>query len=210
MKVKDVHDHAFDASKDVLEGLFISGPGMADETNELEYFPIYILEDFPNLKYLYLQETALKDDTFAHHFDQLHLPNLESMTLNGGEHISKFPRLPKLKYLRFCYQPIASIAKEAFSDLESLEWLDLSGNGKNQTLSHLDTDALKLSAKNLTQLDFRSFNSLTSFAPNFISNISPNLEIDFLDDNIVALEENVFKPILETLLAGNGILGYVI
>ena len=64
MKVKDVHDHAFDASKDVLEELFISGPGMADETNELEYFPIYMLEDFPNLKHLSLQMTDLKDDTF--------------------------------------------------------------------------------------------------------------------------------------------------
>ena len=209
MKVKDVHDHAFDASKDVLEELFISGPGMADETNELEYFPIYMLEDFPNLKYLFLQETALKDDTCAHHFDQLHLPNLEYMAINGGEltHVPKFPRLPKLKELRFCYHPIASIAKEAFSDLESLEWLDLSGNGKNQTLTHLDTDALKLGANNLTKLDFEYFNSLTSFAPNFISNISPNLHIDFHGDNVVALEEDVFKPILETLLAGDGFLG---
>ena len=94
MKVKDVHDHAFDASKDVLEDLFISGPGMADETNELEYFPIYMLEDFPNLIYCRLQWTNLKDDTFAHHFDQLKLPNLEILEIIESEltHVPKFPR----------------------------------------------------------------------------------------------------------------------
>ena len=130
------------------------------------------------------------------------------MAIDGGEltHIPKFPRLPKLKQLQFCYHPIASIAKDAFSDLESLEWLDLSGSGKNQTLTHLDTDTLKLGSMNLTKLDFEYFNSLTSFSPNFISNISPYLHINFLDDDVVALEEIVFKPILETLLAGDGFI----
>ena len=59
---------------------------------------------------------------------------------------------------------------------------------------------------NLTKLDFEYFNSLTSFSPNFISNISPYLHINFLEDNVVALEEIVFKPILETLLAGDGFI----
>jgi len=211
MKVEDVHNHAFDASKDRLEDLILTGPGrwMGYETIELEYFPIYMLEDFPNLIYCRLQWTNLKDDTFAHHFDQLKLPNLEILEIIESEltHVPKFPRLPKLKELHFGNHLIASIAKEAFSDLESLEWLDLSSAGKNQTLTHLDTDTLKLGANNLTKLDFQYFNSLTSFAPNFISNFSPNLQIDFYGDNVVALEEDVFKPILETLLAGDGFLG---
>ena len=206
MKVKDVHDHAFEASKDVLEDLNLSGPGMADANNELEFFPMKMLEDFPNLKYFLLQLTSLKDDTFSHHFDQLHLPSLEHLSISGGEltHIPKFPRLPKLTELRFCYHPIASITNEAFSDLESLEWLDLSGNGKNQTLTHLDSNSLLLSSKQFQKLDLGYFNSLVSFSPNFISIPNPNVSIDFVRDNLERVEEDVFRSILETMLPGNG------
>ena len=206
MKVRDIHEHAFESSKDVLEDLFISGGFCGNCNNELEFFPMHMLEGFPNLRYFILQETSLKDDTFAHHFDQLYLPNIESMHITKGQltHIPKFPTAPKLRDLRFCYNPIATIEQEAFADLESLEWLDLAGNGANQTLTHLETDSLKLNSTNFLKLDFGYFNSLTSFSPGFISNIQPNTVFDFLDNNIMKIEEEAFRDILEVMKSGNG------
>ena len=48
------------------------------------------------------------------------------------------------------------------------------------------------------------FESLTGFEESFISGISPDAELNFLDSNIVFLEESVFGPVVEILMTGSG------
>ena len=49
-----------------------------------------------------------------------------------------------------------------------------------------------------------SFESLSGFEEHFISGISPNANLDFLDASIVYLREAVFRPIVERLQQGDG------
>ena len=46
--------------------------------------------------------------------------------------------------------------------------------------------------------------SLSGFEENFISGMSQDAELDFLDSNIVFLEESVFRPVVEILMQGSG------
>ena len=48
------------------------------------------------------------------------------------------------------------------------------------------------------------FDSLIGFEEGFITNVTPNTELDFLDSHIRLLEENVFRPIVEVLATGTG------
>ena len=67
---------------DTITELSISGPSTVNDVNPLTYFPIYILETFPNLKRFLIQETLLSDETFEWHdflipqFSGMTLPNL--------------------------------------------------------------------------------------------------------------------------------------
>ena len=81
IKIAEVHPSAFDSMSNTLTSLSISGAGFVDGVNPIEYFPIYILEHFPNLKWFMLQETMLLDQTFDQTFEQplfseMLLPNL--------------------------------------------------------------------------------------------------------------------------------------
>ena len=46
--------------------------------------------------------------------------------------------------------------------------------------------------------------SLTGFEEHFISGMSQDAELDFLDSNIVFLEESVFRPVVDILMQGSG------
>ena len=46
--------------------------------------------------------------------------------------------------------------------------------------------------------------SLKGFEEHFISGMSSNAKLDFLDASIVYLEESVFRPIVEVLQQGSG------
>ena len=46
--------------------------------------------------------------------------------------------------------------------------------------------------------------SLTGFEEHFISGMSPDAELNFLDSNIVYLEESVFRPVVDILMQGSG------
>ena len=46
--------------------------------------------------------------------------------------------------------------------------------------------------------------SLTGFEEHFISGMSPDAELNFLDSNIVFLEESVFRPVVDILMQGSG------
>ena len=48
------------------------------------------------------------------------------------------------------------------------------------------------------------FEPLSGFEEHFISGISPNANLDFLDASIVYLREAVFRPIVERLQQGSG------
>ena len=52
-----------------------------------------------------------------------------------------------------------------------------------------------------------SFDSLTGFEEHFIEGISPNAFLNFFDASIVYLWEDVFRPIVEILQLGSGIIG---
>ena len=80
-KVEEVDPEAFANSADVLEGLSISGPGWNYGVNPLKTFPLYILKDFPNLKWFTIQNTLISDETFQWNdkfpkFEDLRLSNL--------------------------------------------------------------------------------------------------------------------------------------
>ena len=81
MKVVDVHPKAFENMRETLTDLSISGAPMVDGEIPLQYFPIYMLKDFPNLQWFMLQMTMLSDTTFDNEdsepaFSELVLPNL--------------------------------------------------------------------------------------------------------------------------------------
>ena len=79
INIKDVHPLAFDKTANYIEGLSISGQGFVHGTNPIEYFPLHILETFPNLRWFMLQETMLSDKTFEDSkppFSDLVLPNI--------------------------------------------------------------------------------------------------------------------------------------
>ena len=48
------------------------------------------------------------------------------------------------------------------------------------------------------------FDSLIGFEAGFLTGITPNTEIDFLDSHIEYLEEQVFRPLVEILMLGTG------
>ena len=48
------------------------------------------------------------------------------------------------------------------------------------------------------------FESLIGFEEHFISGISPNAKLNFLDASIIYLKEAVFRPIVEILQQGSG------
>ena len=80
-KVEEVDPEAFANSAGVLEELAITGQGLGDLFNPLKSFPLYILEDFPNLKYFIIAQTLISDETFQWDeqlpkFEDLVLPNL--------------------------------------------------------------------------------------------------------------------------------------
>ena len=77
-KVKEIHPEAFLNTAEVLEELAISGLGLDRRLNPLGKFPLYILEDFPNLKRLIIQQTMLSDETFLWSDD---LPKFEELVL---------------------------------------------------------------------------------------------------------------------------------
>ena len=73
--------------------------------------------------------------------------------------IPKVAIAPKLRDIRFAYNPIATIEAKAFDHLPSLENLDIAGNGAStpgieQTLTTLKKDSLSMSAA-------RNFSSLS-------------------------------------------------
>ena len=126
----------------------------------------------------------------------------ENLSIIGGmlTHIPKLCVAPKLKDIRFAYQPLASIEPNAFKHLPSLESLDLAGNGAEPTMRVLQTDALSMSAVNFSSLEMGYFKSLESFSPNFISNIQPNAYLNFLNGSVDTISEEVFRQMFETML----------
>ena len=82
-KVEEIHPEAFLNTAGFVEELAISGLGLDRRLNPLDKFPLYILEDFPNLKRLIIQQTMLSDETFLWSDD---LPKFEElMLLNLGK-----------------------------------------------------------------------------------------------------------------------------
>ena len=57
---------------------------------------------------------------------------------------------------------------------------------------------------NFELLEMGYFESLTGFEAHFISGISSNANLDFLDAAIVYLREEVFQPIVKILQQGSG------
>ena len=53
-------------------------------------------------------------------------------------------------------------------------------------------------------LEMEYFEPLSEFEEHFISGISPNANLNFLDASIVYLREAVFRPIVERLQQGSG------
>ena len=118
-------------------------------------FPLDDLQKMPQLRYFMLQTTKIKDSMFQDsNFSKLVLPELEYLRFTGGllTQIPKFPEAPKLHDVRFAYHPLEFITPFAFDHLPSLESLDLAGNGINDTLNILRSDALSFKAKNFTKL----------------------------------------------------------
>ena len=115
-------------------------------------------------------------------------------------HVPKLCIAPKLREVRFAYHPLATIEPYAFQHLPNLESLDLAGNGVESTLKVLETDVLAMKAANFSILEMGYFESLESFAPNFISNIQPHTFLNFLDDGVSTIPEEVFREIFETML----------
>ena len=77
IKIAEVHPSAFERMSNTLTSLSISGAVYVDGVSPIEYFPIYILEHFPNLKWFMLQDTMLSDTTFEQTlFSEMVLPNL--------------------------------------------------------------------------------------------------------------------------------------
>ena len=68
----------------------------------------------------------------------------------------------------------------------------------------MKTDSLNFSSANkFSILDMDYFNSLAN-ETNFIEGITKETRINFMDANIVTLEENVFRPLVEVRRQGDG------
>jgi len=212
MKVVEVHPKAFENMGETLTELSISGAGMVDGEIPLDYFPIYMLNDFPNLKWFMLQSTMLSDTTFEKKpaFSDLVLPNIEYLHFAGGmlTHIPKLCIAPNLREIRFAYNPIASIEIKAFDHLPNLEILDIEGNGESvpgieQTLEVLRTDSLAMSsAVNFSTLLMGEWEHLQYFEPGFITNIKPHTSMDFMGKQMGKIEmipEESFRDLFEVL-----------
>jgi len=214
LKIKHVHDQAFENTAVHLERLLFSGPGLAGETLPLKEFPMYVLEQLPNLRTFIIQDSNLKDYTFqwetpqgnTRYLSNLFLPNLEYFELTAGqlETIPKMFTAPNLKELRLSSNPIVSIEPFAFEHLESLEILNLSGLGSSQLLTTLETDVLTLTSKNFTGLKMNNFGSLSVLHPSFITNLQSYTILDFLNDNIAHIPQETFGDIFNTLSQGSG------
>ena len=118
-------------------------------------FPLDDLQKMPQLRWFMLQMTQIQDSMFQDsNFSELVLPELESLQFTGGllTKVPLFPEAPKLRNVRFAYQPLEFITPFAFDHLISLETLDLAGNGVNATLNILKSNTLSFKAKNFTKL----------------------------------------------------------
>ena len=114
-------------------------------------------------------------------------------------------KAPNLKNIRLAYHPITSIEPYAFDHLQSLHWLDLSGNAVEQPMDLMTTHSLSMtSATNFSELSMSYWSNLKSFEPGFISNIQPHACLDFLDSGIEIISKEAFYDVFQTLASYDG------
>ena len=96
----------------------------------------------------------IDDSSFDESFQELSLPELEAFHVIGGN-LTRVPKMftaPKLREVRFAYNPLDYITPFAFANLPSLENLDLSGNAANPTMQILKENTLSINSSNFSKL----------------------------------------------------------
>ncbi|CAG0895087.1 unnamed protein product [Darwinula stevensoni] len=157
----------------------------------------------PNLKKLYLYENlltslpAVKSDSLE--VLSLFRNNITSVEFDGWA-------TPKLKDLSLGINPMLRfpfVAMKGLKNLEKLWWWECNlGPTLSRDLLEFQSTALKL-------VDL-SNNGISRLEQGAISGVEPDTEIYLNDNKIAVLSEETFRPILQILSRGNGVLVLIV
>lgn len=134
------------------------------------------------------------------------LPNLKTVFI-GKSHVKKVPQnifssLPFLETLYLRDNDIAEILPDTFVSLPNLKYLDLAGN----KLTEIKNGALNLSPvkdkKKGVSIDLEN-NQISSIEPQVLAGIATPGYIDVQENKLTSVSEEVFKPLLDTMVKQN-------
>ena len=111
--------------------------------NEKSFFKLFDGHHFSNLKYLYLHKCccmkSLKNDFFFDRFPMLQHLSMDGFDIKMIEH-DAFSNLEQLEFIDLSYNLLNFVGKNAFSNLKNLKSLNLSHN----QLKYLDPEYIGL------------------------------------------------------------------
>ena len=170
------------------------------------------LEDWPNLRTLYLRHSKIRK------LDPKNLLGLETLDLFGSQNLEEVPLedLPNLRTLNLSLSGIKKIDAKNFSALETL---DLYGTKKLEeitlvnlpnfrTLKLTNSKIKKFNAKNLSDLKTLDLSSTQNLEELFLKDM-PNFKFMDLKDSVIKktlLLENLEELDLSTLTIGESIV----
>ncbi|CAG0900915.1 unnamed protein product [Darwinula stevensoni] len=169
------------------------------QDSRLEEFPFHIIPRLRSLENLWLRNNSLTS------VPSLRSESLQAVNLDYNQ-IATFEEgrwvTPELRVLDISYNPLSSFPSAVIKDMQKLEKFYCSGCNLGPTLL---MGQLEFRSKTLKLVSLRE-NSISRLEPAAIGGINADTTVDLTWNNITILDENAFRPILEIMSLGDGLL----
>ncbi|CAG0898994.1 unnamed protein product [Darwinula stevensoni] len=169
------------------------------QNSHLEEFPFHIIPRLRSLKKLWLRNNSLTS-----------VPSLQSLSLERLDfNYNKINTIdvdgwmtPNLREFDIGHNPLSSFPSAVVKGLEKLEEFYCSGCNLGPTLLRGQLEFRSKTLKKMSLLD----NNISRLEPEAIAGVNSDTTVHLTRNNITILEENAFRPILEIMSLGDGLL----
>ncbi|XP_065571648.1 carboxypeptidase N subunit 2-like [Artemia franciscana] len=183
---------AFEGSFHTLETLIIK------ENRNLDSFDFSQLYNYEKLVALYMHDNGIKE---VRGFPIMNHINTLLLQRNEISYIEPFARNEKLRYISFAENKIKEIPRNAFMELPMVAEVDL----KYNQLDVIKEGTLHFNSKDMVSIVLTGC-GIEKIEKDAISGINPHTIVDFTDNHIEVLYEDVFNPLIQTMWKNMGLI----
>ncbi|CAG0900618.1 unnamed protein product [Darwinula stevensoni] len=169
------------------------------QDSRLKEFPFHIIQGLRSLKKLWLRNNSLTS------VPGLHSHSLEILDLDYNKIVAIEENgwhTPNLRELGIGYNPLSSLPSAVIKGLGKLEKFYCSGCNLGPTLL---MGQLEFRSKTLKVVSLWN-NNISRLEPGALTGVNGETTVYLIRNNITLLEESAFRPILENMSLGDGLL----